>query len=78
MVQRDDTHDRWITKQVAITVQRAQEIHVLPQGAETVKVGTDLDITLEKPAGLSGQLIVSNLSNFCLGMRTIQSLCRRA
>ena len=64
MVQRDDTHDRWITKQVAITVQRAQEIHVLPQGAETVKVGTDLDITLEKPAGLSGQLIVSNLSNF--------------
>ena len=64
MVQRDDTHDRWITKQVAVTAHRREESCVLPQGAETIKVGTNLDITLEKPAGLSGQLIVTSLSHF--------------
>ena len=64
MVQRDDTHDRWITKQMAVTARRNQEICVLPHGTDTIKLGTASDITLEKPAGLSGQLIVTNLSSF--------------
>ncbi|MDE0428743.1 MAG: caspase family protein [Caldilineaceae bacterium] len=63
-VKRDDTHDRWITKQVAVTAQSRQEKCVLPQKAETIVVGTDLDITVEKPAGLTGHLYVASLSHF--------------
>ena len=64
MVQRDDTHDRWITKQVTVTAQRRRESFVLPQGAETIRVGTDLDITLEIPAGLGGKLFITSLNHF--------------
>jgi hypothetical protein len=63
-VMRDDTHDRWITKQVAVTAQSRQEKCVLPQKAETILVGTDLEITVEKPAGLTGHLYVASLSHF--------------
>ncbi len=64
MVQRDDTHDRWITKQVAVTALRKQEECALPQGQNRINVGTDLDITVEKPAGLGGLLVVSSLKHF--------------
>ncbi|MDE0465265.1 MAG: caspase family protein [Caldilineaceae bacterium] len=64
MVQRDDTHDRWITKQVAVTALRKQEECALPQGQNRINVGTDLDITVEKPAGLGGLLVVSSLKQF--------------
>ena len=64
MVQRDDTHDRWITKQVAVTALRKQEECALPQGQNRINVGTDLDITVEKPAGLGGLLVVSSLRHF--------------
>jgi hypothetical protein len=64
MVQRDDTHDRWITKQVAVTALRKQEECILLQGQNRINVGTDLDITVEKPAGLGGLLVVSSLSHF--------------
>ncbi len=63
VVRRDDTHDRWITKQVAITVLKKPEICVLPAGKSSIEVGSPLDISLEKPAELSGQLVVSNLIN---------------
>ena len=63
-VQRDDTHDRWITKQVAVTALRKQEECFLQQGQNRINVGTDLDITVEKPAGLGGLLVVSSLSHF--------------
>ena len=61
MVQRDDTHDRWITKQVTVTALRRQEECALPEGQNRINVGTDLDITVEKPAGLGGLLVVSSL-----------------
>ena len=64
MVQRDDTHDRWITKQVAVTALRKPEECALPQGQNRINVGTDLDITVEKPAGLGGLLVVSSLKQF--------------
>ena len=63
MVQRDDANDRWTTKQVAITALKRQTICALPQGLNSVKVGTDLDISLEKPAGFSGQLLVTSMLN---------------
>ena len=64
MVQRDDTHDRWITKQVTVKALSKQEEFLLPQGRNRINVGTDLDITVEKPAGLGGLLVVSSLSHF--------------
>lgn len=63
VVRRDDTHDRWITKQVEITVLKAQDVRALPEGSTSVEVGSAAEISLEKPAGLSGQLVVSNLTN---------------
>lgn len=74
MVGRDDIHDGWITKQVATTVLPKQGIHILPEDSCTIEVGSVLDISLEKPAGFSGQLVVSTLTNATWGIEKPLSL----
>ncbi|RME65653.1 MAG: hypothetical protein D6790_01550, partial [Caldilineae bacterium] len=63
----DDPHDMWITRQVEFTVLADNAVQALPAGETKVEVGSPLDITLEKPAGFSGQLIASSVDQLSRG-----------
>jgi pimeloyl-ACP methyl ester carboxylesterase len=64
---RDDTHERWITKQVEITALADNQVQSLADGETTVELGSPLEITLEKPAGFAGDLIFSSVTQLSRG-----------
>jgi hypothetical protein len=64
---RDDTHERWLTKQVEITVLADNEVQRLAHGETRVELGSPLEMMLEKPAGFTGDLIFSSVAQLSRG-----------
>lgn len=66
-IDRDDTHDQWITEQLEVTMLLDTETKALESGRTSVEIGTPLDITVEKSTDFSGDLIISSIAQSSRG-----------
>ncbi|MEZ4638585.1 MAG: caspase family protein [Caldilineaceae bacterium] len=57
----EDANAGWITRQVEINVLVDNDVRPLPEGERSLDLGSSLSITLEKPAGFSGDLVISSV-----------------
>lgn len=63
----EEMHERWITKQVEITILNQHHSAALADGAQAVEIGSPLDLVVEKPADFSGELVISSLERMTRG-----------
>jgi len=64
----DDPNDLWYIHQIEFTVLAENTAQSLPPGETSVEIGSPLEITLQKPAGFTAQVIASSVAQATRGV----------
>jgi len=64
----DDPNDLWYIHQIEFAVLAENAVQALPPGQTSVEIGSPLGITLQKPAGFTGQVVVSSVAQSTRGL----------
>ena len=70
LVIEEDANSGWITRQVDVGVLVDNAIRILPEGERSLEIGSPLSISLDKPAGFSGDLIISSVGQIARALGT--------
>ncbi|MBI1293426.1 hypothetical protein GC175_00525 [bacterium] len=70
----EDAYSGWITRQVEVNVLVDNDVRPLTEGERSLDLGSPLAMTLEKPAGFSGDLVISSVGQITRALDTDEAV----